>query len=134
MSLRIRKTLTGKDPSNATDQDGWLSRLTKLIPAEALVLYGAGQALIPNRSIGGIRVLAFACLLFSGFVRFRVTRDGAAGGPQWLAIFISSVSFLLWLLTLKPPAGPFDLGDHAYYASLLSLFWVTFLPYVYKGD
>lgn len=134
MSLRIRHAdaakLRGVEPTTA---DSWPSRLAKLIPAEAMAFYGAGQAIVPGDRNDGLWVLTVACIVFAGVIRYFGTRDDR-GNPQWIAISVALISFVLWVLTLRPPAGPIDLGKNAFYAALGSLIWVTAVPFFYKGD
>ena len=132
MSLRINGKPRLATDAQSSDQDGWPSRLAKLIPAEALGLYGSGQSVIPATSHYGTWILGAVCLLLSGVIRYLATRD-ANGNPQWVAIGIAIVSFILWVLALKPPAGPVDLGAHAYYATLATIIWASVLPIFYKG-
>jgi hypothetical protein len=135
MSLRIHGQPAGRlrGGSAGDEPDGWASRLAKLIPAEALGLYGAGQAIVPKTHPGGLWILAVASLFLAGAVRWIATRD-QNGRPQLAAVGIALVSFVLWVAALKPPTGPLDLGDNAFYASLAALIWATALPVFYKGD
>lgn len=113
--------------------DDWSSRLVKLLPAEALSMYGAGQALVPAGKTEALFVLALFCILFTGWLRFNATREENKQA-QYGAIAIAIFSFVLWLLTLPAPAGPIDLGEHKYIAALAALVWTTVLPSLYKGD
>jgi hypothetical protein len=130
MGLRIVASTAALNTTQ--EPDGWASRVAKLIPAEALGLYGAGLPLIPHNRIDGLWALAAVSLVFAGVLRFVATRD-AQGKPQWAAIGIAAVSFALWVTALQPPAGPVDLGANAFYASLAALAWGTILPVFYKG-
>lgn len=121
------------EAGDSDGQDNWSSRLAKLIPAEALGLYGAGQAIVPADRSDGLWVLAACSLVLAAILRWRATRD-ATGKPQYGAVCIALVSFVLWIMALKPPSGPIDLGVNAFYASLGALTWGTVLPIVYKGD
>jgi hypothetical protein len=132
MSLRITNPATSA--RTVAQGDGWPSRLAKLIPAEALGLYGAGQALVPAERNDGRLVLAVAALLFAGALRYVATRDPQTGLPQWPAVAIAMISFALWVLALRVPAGPFDLGENSFYAALFALLWGTVVPAFYKGD
>jgi hypothetical protein len=134
MSLRIRKPLEGALRGRRDeDVDHWGSRLAKLIPAEALGLYGVGQALIPKGRTDGLWVLAGGCLIVSAWLRWVATRDDD-GQPQLLAVGIALVSFTLWVAALKPPTGPIDLGANAVYIPLAAMVWAIVMPSLYKGD
>jgi len=123
----------GGTPTASGGGDGWPSRLAKLIPAEALGLYGAGTAIVPTGNKSGLWVLAAASLLVAAAVRFFATRDDT-GRPQWAAIAIAMVSFALWVTALAPEAGPIDLGANAFYAALAALIWATVVPIFYTGS
>jgi hypothetical protein len=133
MSLRIHNPMAFRGAPGSADADSWASRLAKLIPAEALGLYGAGQAIVPKDRPEGLWVLAAASLLLAGSIRWIATRDDD-GRPQYRAVAIALFSFVLWVAALKPPTGPLDLGENAFYASLAALIWATTLPVFYKGD
>lgn len=136
MTLRIvrssmRMGLEAPMPSKPAPDD-WTSRLSKLIPAEALALYGAGTALAGKES-SGLWVLAIASLGVAGAVRFMATKE-AGRGPQWAAIGIAMVSFFLWLAALPQEARPFSLGGMDHMPGILALVWTTVVPIFYKGD
>jgi len=131
MSLRI---VSGKMSAADPDPpDGWAARLAKLIPAEALGLYGAGSALVPDDKVVGLWILAAACLVFAGALRYVATQDDA-GKPQIIAVVLALISFVLWVVALQPPSGPVDLGDNAYLGGLAALLWGTIVPAFYKGE
>lgn len=138
MSLRIRnpeKHATGAgaalDVAPARPADDWSSRLAKLIPAEAMALYGAGIPLA--KGVAPLWILAIAALFVAGAVRFIATKS-ATGTPQWPAIGIALVSFTLWLFALPQGATPFDKVSLSASAGLLALIWTSVVPIFYKGD
>ncbi|MCG8506937.1 MAG: hypothetical protein MI755_20195 [Sphingomonadales bacterium] len=141
MSLRIIRSSVGTGdvaaPKALTQgtqrEDGWGSRIAKLIPAEALGLYGAGSAVAGGKALG-LWILAAACLVLSGVLRYRATQDPATGSPQWSAVIIAVISFTLWVVALEPPAGPIELGENAYLAAIFALIWGAAVPAFYKGD
>lgn len=134
MSLRIRKVGATRSRS-ATDDggDGYGARIAKLIPAEALGLYGAGQAIVPVDRADGRIVLAVASVVLTAVIRYQATKD-EAGNPQWKAIGVAVVSFILWVLTLRQPVGIVDLGADGFYVTLAALIWGVAVPYFYKGN
>jgi hypothetical protein len=134
MSLRIRKFANGRTRSPGNEVgDGYSTRIAKLIPAEALGLYGAGQAIIPVEHVDGRIVLALASGVLTAVIRYQATKD-EAGNPQWKAIIVAIISFILWVLTLRPPVGIVDLEDNGFYVTLAALIWGVFVPYIYKGS
>ncbi|MFI8222445.1 hypothetical protein [Pseudomonas sp. NPDC085632] len=144
MSLRVRAPAPPSElESGALPEppDGWATRLAKLMPAEALGLYGAAAALVPGVSaeltVGSrIKVLwgvAIVCLLFSAAIRWQATTQN--GKPQIIAIAISSISFLIWLMALGPPNSPIQLSSgFAFVGPLIAVLWATIVSYFYRGD
>lgn len=154
MSLRIHNASesfapTRNDHKNAalalmaTDKSGddWGTRLAKLIPAEALGLYGSVTALVPkisdqfpasSRTVT-LWVLALVCILFSAVIRWKATAEG--GKPQIPAIAIAIISFLIWLLALGAPNSPIVLPDgYTFVGPVVALLWATIASYFYHGD
>lgn len=129
MTLRIQNG----SGSEAEPGDTWATRLAKLIPGEALALYGAGQTIVPDDQPDGLWILAAGCLVLIGILRWKGTQLPHSR-PQLTAVLIAMVSFGLWIAALQPPAGPIDLGDQAWLAALGALLWATIIPLIYKGD
>lgn len=146
--LRIRSTpVVSRDAAAAQrgverppgSYDDYLARLVKLVPAEIVGLYTVGKGFVDDRAsflIGWILVCAALCV----FVRSRATKDpGTAKGPQWPAVVIATVSFLIWVYSglrgspLACPPGPYCLYIAAI-ASLSVLLWTFLVPYFYTGD
>jgi hypothetical protein len=132
MSLRIRKASNVRGIGDE-DGDSYGARLAKLIPAEALGLYGAGQAIVPVDRVDGRIVLAIASLVLTVLLRYQATKDHA-GNPQWKAVAVAVFSFILWLLALRPPVGITDLGSNGFYVTIAALVWGVFVPHLYKGN
>ena len=120
----------------AAKGDNYANRVVKLIPAEALGLFGTGSTLAnPESKLHEtyVLVLAAACLLVTILFRYIATKD-VNGKPQLLAIFFAIVSFCLWFLTMKPPMGLLELEDASMFVGLAALLWATVVPVFYKGD
>lgn len=136
MSLRVIKK---KVPNAAHLQeveesgDNWSTRVVKLIPAESLGLYGTGSAIVPQTKPEGLWILATACLFLTLVFRYRATKS-IEKKTQTIAVAIAGISFILWLLALEPPVGPFNLGENAYLAALFALIWGVGVPAFYKGN
>ena len=144
MTLRIRKAPTGALEAAGVDTsgDGWGARLAKLIPAEALGLYGAAVAIVPqvagnftqSARTAFLWGIAVVCLAVSAAIRWKAT-SAAGRGPQMLAIAISLVSFLVWLLALGAPASPIALPPgFGFVGALIAVIWATLASYFYRGD
>ena len=132
-------------PSAMEEGDDWGTRIAKLIPAEALGLYGTAIGLVS--SMKGSRdstdplaliVIALACCGLIVIIRYRATRHPETGAPQPVAIAVALISFAIWLWALGAsergispiPSDP----DRPWPAPLVALLWGTFVPYFYKGD
>ncbi|WP_242121995.1 hypothetical protein [Sphingomonas lacusdianchii] len=109
-------------------------RLAKLIPGEALALYGAGSAIVPDNQNWGLWFLSAACLGFTIALRWKITAEN--GKPaQFRSVMIAAVSFILWVIALDFPAGPINWPDNlTWLPALLALLWATIVPVFYKGD
>lgn len=139
MSLRIKAAAPmqhletpGVAETPGTGGDDWGARLAKLVPAEALALYGAGITLANGRTLG-LWVLAVVGFLLAGAVRYKATSE-AGKPPQLVAIGVAMVSFLAWLLSLPAGSTPVPLGEHSFLASIFALCWTFIVPIFYKGD
>ena len=150
MSLRIERKIPPIRPINGEEGieepgqegDDWSARIVKLIPAEALGLYGSAVGLIASFSEGekqaALWLVAAVCVLIIVVIRMRATQDKAAGrGPQIKAISIALVSFIIWLAALAATGAqisPFVGLPHIAIAPLAALLWGTVVPYFYQGD
>jgi hypothetical protein len=113
---------------------GYLDRLLKLIPAEVVGLYLVGNGFIPVGERMGLAIWAAVCLIAVITVRVFATSDPQQNlSPQWAAVLISAISFIIWVYTM---GGPFEaFGYHsAWIGSLAVLIWTFFVPIVYKGS
>jgi hypothetical protein len=138
--LRIIKSsspIRGFDtPPSAKDPnfDTYLSRLIKLIPSEVFALYMVGRGILPP-SEGKLWLL----WTLIGLVAVIVVRSKATSnpekrlGPQWKAVVISCVSYLIWLYSLGDVFAIYGLS-FPYVGSLFVLSWTFFVPYFYEGD
>lgn len=118
-----------------TDDDGWLTRLAKLIPAEALAFYGTICGMIPagqSHRQSYLVVLTVITLLFTISVRIWVTTY-PNGRPQWSLVAISAISFLLWACALPAGSSPLDLPpNEQFIVPIISFIWVTLISTFYK--
>jgi hypothetical protein len=66
-------------PARRSQGDDWASRLAKLVPAEALGLFGAGSSIVTALKADlqpiGYYILSAACLMFCVAIRFHSTKD-----------------------------------------------------------
>lgn len=138
MSLRIEKPSIHEGVGGG-DGDDWGSRIAKLIPAEALGLYGSAVALVSTPSAqartNALWVIFAVCCVLTILIRYRATLDPTTKRPAWTAIMIALVSFILWLTALGPPTSPIALpASYAFAGPLAALLWGTVVPYIYKGE
>ena len=139
MSLRINRPVELESVSGGGGPgDDWGARIAKLIPAEALGLYGSAVALVstssPSARLNALWVIVAACCLLTTIIRYRGTVDPVTKRPDWAAIGIAIVSFLLWLTAVGKPTSPIALPDNYLFAGpLAALLWGAVVPYIYKG-
>ncbi|MGE0627742.1 MAG: hypothetical protein AB7O43_07925 [Hyphomicrobiaceae bacterium] len=105
MSLRIRAPLPADDTRRGrgyVQEDPYMSRLVKLVPAEAVGLYPflMQQANTLTPADGSPRYAvyfaAWVLLLVVIVLRWRATSDPGQGA-QWGAILIAAVAFFIWV-------------------------------------
>jgi hypothetical protein len=137
MGLQINPPTTLEGVEGADGGDDWGTRIAKLIPAEALGLYGSAVAMVPpdaqTRQAALWVIVAVACALLI-LIRYRAVRDPATGRPQILAIAISAVSFFIWLYALGGPTSPYGPPQGMEFTGPLAAFlWGTMVPYFYRG-
>ena len=106
----------------------YTDRLSRLIPAEVIAAYTAGRGIRPEY----ISWWAPICLIILLILRSWGTQ-GVVEQPQFLAISISAVSFVLWVYAAGDNFFTLSLPDTAI-ASLAMIAWVVVLPVLYKGE
>ena len=130
MSGPLRIVSAPKDRSAAAGgppADLWLARLAKLVPSEIVAVYLAGRGYAGN--LAGIWPLI--CLALLVIVRVWGTR-GPRRQPQWGAVVISCVSFVLWVFATNGQVLGLTLAPDL--ASLAVLVWTTLVPALYRGS
>jgi hypothetical protein len=133
--LRIHATTAG-DPLKA-----YVERLVKLIPAEVVSLYVAGRALIQaSFPQGGDAAQPYwigwtlFCLVAVVIVRAWATSDAALRlKPQWGAVAIATVSFVVWVYSLGDVFRPWPVWSELA-AGLLVLAWTFIAPWLVRPD
>ncbi len=148
MSLRVHAPPVGPQLEAAPGAppppapDGWATRLAKLVPAEALGIYGAAVGVVPQVSdkfveaqrLHYLQVIAVVCLAFSAAIRLKGTQ-AQGGKPQIAAVVISLASFAIWLAALGKAGSPFPLPDTLAAApAVAAVLWGGIVSYFYKGD
>lgn len=134
--FRIKHPESGLHEVSATDQSirDYFERLIKMIPGEVVGLYIVGSGLIPTGKTIGLAIWTGVCLIAVIAVRAWGTADVPNQlGPQWSAVLISSISFLIWVYSIGGPFAAYGVAV-PYVASLLVLAWTFFVPIFYKGS
>jgi hypothetical protein len=119
----------------------YMERLIKLIPGEVVGLYLVGAGVIPSGNRIALALWSVVGLVLVVVVRAYATADPPHHqGPQWVAVAVSTVSFVIWVYTM---GGPF-VGDGtaaggpnlwiSWVGSLSVLVWTFIVPFFYKGD
>jgi hypothetical protein len=113
----------------------YMGRLIRLIPAEVLAVYQTLYGILkepPSPLLGWLPVLGILLVIL---VRAWGTRDesGSWNSVQRLSVFISVVSFIIWVLVSAHSILGFVLPDLRI-GSVLMVLWVFVIPYFYKGQ
>jgi hypothetical protein len=120
----------GDDMSGALE--AYLERLLKLIPAEVVSIYPVGRSLIDNDGQQGL--WALICLAICVLFRARMTR-GPDGRPQWVAISIAAISFMIWVYVLGSHVPGLTLpAGYRVWPALMLLVWTSVIPALYTGQ
>lgn len=133
--FRIRKRFAAAGDETSSGLKDYLERLLKLIPGEVVGIYLIGVGLIPTTykipltTVPGLWGWTGICLVLVLIARAYGTADPK---PQWLAVFVALVSFVIWVYTI---GGPFAASGLyvSWLGSLLVLVWTFLVPYFYKG-
>ena len=88
------------------DGDVFLGRLLKLVPGEALVVYPIGKAASPAELLPYWPPIVLGLIIF---LRVLTTREKHRNS-QALAVVISCITFILWVLANGDSFGPFVLN------------------------
>ncbi len=124
----------GAPPSErGAEFQGYLDRLMKMIPGEAVGLYLVGSGFIPTAQ--SLVLLIWSVICLGGVIAIKAygTADRANQiPPDWVHVAISSVAFVIWVYSIGGPFAAYGIGT-PYIGSLLVLAWTFFVPIFYKG-
>lgn len=117
MSLRVRAPNRSGEPRRGPGgvampamDDGYMSRLVKLVPAEAigpfpfLMDYAAKLAPADGSPRWSIYFVAWVLLAIVVVLRIRTTSEGGSS-PQWGAVLIAAVAFFIWVHVMQGDFG-----------------------------
>jgi len=107
----------------------YMDRLARLIPSEALLAYVTGYGIAPQHGWWWAPV----CLVLVLVIRTWGTSD-RSHRPQFVAIGISAVSFVLWVLSMEGNFFHQGFEHDMRIPALLTIAWTAVLPVVYRGD
>lgn len=120
-------------PAGSEPTEPYLTSLAKLFPAEAL------SALLLVMSIDEKYVMVRAVMialvtLASGVLRYFATRNPTSGKPDWLAILVSVVSFLIYAAALLAFGPLFGTNDQTtrLIATVAAVLWMSALTNVVR--
>lgn len=132
--LRIytRRVRRGLQPAPQQTLKDYLERLVKLIPAEVVGIYLIGIGMVPQNLPPVLALWAVICLMLVIFVRSYATWEPKKG-PQWVAVSVASISFVIWAYTMGGPFQAYGMFV-PWIGSLAVLVWTFMVPYIYKGD
>ncbi|WP_422355314.1 hypothetical protein [Roseivirga pacifica] len=132
--LRIRTKTNNalKFNDDSEDHNAYFSRLIKLIPAEVLTLYAMGQANIPDEEVWAEVIFGLVCCILVVFSRAYATSD-ENNKPQWSAVLVSTISFMIWLYLESPIFIILEL-QIAWLGTIIMAIWMFLVPYFYKGE
>jgi hypothetical protein len=157
MSLRIisegyarnleRGLQAGRDIGAANLQDTYMSRMSKLVPGEALSSYPLLLNTIPRdpvssaRPLQSVLLVAAVVMIVVVVLRWSATKS-AEGKPQWAAVLLSALSFAIWVLVMGSETDFRGLSVAADVMNIssqlisgLALFaWTAIAPAIYTGD
>ncbi len=133
---------TGRDIGGDL-QDTYMTRMTKLVPAEAITGYPLFLNMVPApRQWTAVLVVAGIVLLVVVVLRWSATK-GSDGKAQWPAVILSAISFIIWVFVMGT-GSDFSgfavisnsvLGLPPQVLSALMMFaWTAIAPAIYTGD
>jgi hypothetical protein len=161
MSLRVYapSSIRTRGDGDASSSTGYMERLVKLVPAEAVAVYPLLFNEAKSLTDAGNRARAVALVSWIILVIVIVLRWQATATPergaQWLAVGVAAISYVIWVyvfggyfgvegwLHLWVPALSSDPGaspdaDMVKFKSLIGslalVCWTLVVPAVYKGD
>ena len=118
----------------------YYERLIKLIPAEIISIYMIGKGVIPSTQASSSEtaswIWAGVCLLLLLFFRIKASSSsGKIADAQWPSVFISLISYLIWLYNMGGILDSMSFYEHyKYIGALAILVWTFLVPYFYKGE
>jgi len=112
----------------------YLSRLTKLIPAEIIGLYLIGNGFIHSQNHISTTVWAVICFIFLIISRLYGTMDPELDlPPQTLPVILSGIAFISWIYLIGGPFEAFNI--HIKWLGAVFVLTISFLaPLIFDGN
>lgn len=111
----------------------YFDKLMRLIPAEIVAIYPPVASTIPEDS-RAVYLWPLVALVILIITRARLSRDPERGlGPQWGAVCVSAVSFLIWVYTLDGILVEKVIGAYYPHWSLIAVIFWTYLTPLFFG-
>ena len=137
-SLRVHSAPAPEPSAPPKAPDDYLARLVKLVPAEVIALYITVKDTF-NGKPEALCTWGLVCVFLVILVRSIATKSGGAmlslRGVQILAVFVATISFIVWVLATGNPIG---WGKNWFgwitYPAAVAGVWTFLIPYIYKGD
>lgn len=138
----LERNINNGGPAANQLQDTYLTRLSKLVPCEAITAYPIflNGARATKEEIF-VALTSWVVLAVVLVLRWKATLPRESGGKaQWPTVIISAVAFVLWVFVMGGNFGftanvPEVFKTHHQFISGLLLFaWSTIAPAVYTGD
>jgi len=137
MRVRGRAAATrardGAGPAAAgTQPTPYYESLIKLFPVEAVTLYPMALGVAGEDQGMRMTLIVIIALVVVG-LRYFGTKPPEGGRPDWMAIIVALVSFLLYAAALGGFGVLFKTPEQtATLLSFLTVIWVAFVPYLLR--
>jgi hypothetical protein len=127
------KATPTKSIARLQNANHYVEKLVRLIPSEAVLLYLSFQGIIGSKRPITLIAWSTFCLILTGLIRYSGTKGrGAKSHPQWGAVIIATISFVIWLYNI---GGPFLFIPNFHdpvIASLIVAGWTTITTHFYE--
>lgn len=138
-----RSLHTGRDIGGSL-QDTYMTRMTKLVPAEAITTYPLILNTVPSpRPWQMVLLVAAVVLVVVVVLRWSATK-GPDGKAQWPAVILSAISFVIWVFVMGANSDFLAIAadltksapwlQPALVSSLVLFAWTAIAPALYTGD
>jgi hypothetical protein len=104
--------------------DDFITRVSKLIPAEVVGIYLTGrQIAADHHAVGGWAALCLALTILFRIVGTSENIKTTLKTTQWDAVTYTAISYIIWIYAMGDQVAMIGLGDKQFWASLLAIVW-----------